>query len=98
MKFYIYERGGGRGGGGGKSFRQSEWGGGGVRKEFPLIKRRVRHEEFYPVLKGLAQKLSDLQFPYFVAPLPVINDRSLITPTTHMEYTDIFHEWSCRFQ
>ena len=36
------------------------------------------HAKFYPVLSGGVQTVLDLRFLHFVAPLPEINDRSLI--------------------
>ena len=36
------------------------------------------HAKFYPVLNGGVQQVLDLRFLHFVAPLPEINNRSLI--------------------
>ena len=60
----------------------------GVQTNFRSLKRGGGGTKFYPVLKrGGPQKVSDPQFSHFVAPLPVINDQSLIlvgqlTPVT----------------
>ena len=51
-------------------------------KCFHLLKRKGgrAHKTFYPALTGQEEgliKVSDQQFCYFVAPLPIISDRSL---------------------
>ena len=75
---------GGRGGGDRTSFEVSLIGGhlsfshaegGGGAKGFHPIKGG--HEKLYPVLRRGRGTISDPRFSHFVAPLPVINDRSL---------------------
>ena len=44
-----------------------------------------RATQFYPVLRGRgAQNISGPEFSHFVAPLPIINDRSLIFPGRYL--------------
>ena len=71
VKFYPFEK------EGGKSFNHTHWGEG--RQMFPPFKRGGGHNKFYPVFTGGGgQKVSDLRFSHFVAPLPIINDQFLM--------------------
>ena len=75
VNFYPYEKGGV---GGGKRFSHAEGGGGGGEtKNVRPLKGAV--QEFVPCLVGVVQKVSDLLYSNFVAPLPVINDQSIFS-------------------
>ena len=43
------------------------------------------HKYVYPISGGEAQKVTGPRFPHFVAPLPVINDRSLMLKTGKLD-------------
>ena len=60
---------------------------GGDANRFPPFKTEVETPKFYPVLRREgAQRVLDSQFSHFVAPLPIINDRSLRHQDDDIEY------------